>query len=67
MQFRPNEIELKKAILEMGSGYTHLAKTANISSATVTKLINGKALNAKTCNKIAVALGKPVTELFIVE
>lgn len=67
MNFKADIIKFKSAMLEKGWGYRELGESANIASVTITKALQGGKLNSKSCNKIATALDKPVTELFVVE
>ena len=59
--------ELKRALLEKGWSYKDLCNQAPVSTTTVTKVMRGERVTAKVAKRIADALGKPVTELFIVE
>lgn len=67
MKYKCNTLTIKKAILEMNINCKEMALKAQISRSTLFKALKGEPLTVGTCNKIADALGKPVTELFTVE
>ena len=67
MNFKPNEKLLKTIMLERGWGYAEFVGATKISSRTANKLFKGEYVGAKTCGKVARALDKEVTELFIID
>lgn len=68
MTISANTKALKTALLEKGWSYTEFTEQADLSAVTVSKIVNGKSgVNPKTAKKMADALGRPVTELFIVK
>lgn len=65
LKFTIIEPAFKKALLENGYTLTELCTRAGISFTTLNKIISKhQSVRVSTCNKIADALSKPVTELF---
>ena len=64
LNYKSNGTALKMTMLAQEIGLVELEKRANISRQTATNAVNGKNISSKTCNKIAKALGVPVTDLF---
>ena len=62
MRYTAKQDALKSAFLE--SAVTYKEFCIKVSTSTIANILNGKSITAKTCNKIADALSKPVTELF---
>lgn len=65
LKFTIIEPAFKKALLENGYTLTELCTRAGISFTTLNKIVSKhQSVRVNTCNKIADALSKPVTELF---
>lgn len=65
LKFTIIEPAFKKALLENGYTLTELCTRAGISFTTLNKIVSKhQSVRVSTCNKIADALSKPVTELF---
>ena len=64
MGFKLKNDIFRQAILQNDMRLTDIAKTTELSSATISKIVSGKQCKAKTANKIAKALNVPVTDLF---
>lgn len=64
MRYIAKQDALKNAFLENAMTYKEICTKAQVSTSTIANVLNGKSITAKTCNKIADALSKPVTELF---
>lgn len=64
MKYTAKQNALKSAFLENTVTYKEFCIKAQVSTSTIANILNGKSITAKTCNKIADALSKPVTELF---
>lgn len=68
MKVVPNNQMLKNALLENGLDYKGLGNKTDLSSVTISRIMNNLCgVSVQTANRIADALGKPVTELFTVE
>lgn len=67
MKCKAQVLELKKAILTQNLTISEIVRNGGVSRESVLNAQKGKPLTVTTCNKIADALGKPVTELFTVE
>lgn len=67
MKCKANMTVLKNTMLESGLSYKDLTNKAKCSSTTVAKVLNGGFIQSRTAKRLANALEKPVTELFIVE
>lgn len=65
LKFTIIEPAFKKALLENGYTLTELCTRAGVSFTTLNKILcKHQSVRVSTCNKIADALSKPVTELF---
>lgn len=65
VKFTIIEPAFKKALLENGYTLTELCTRAGVSFTTLNKILcKHQSVRVSTCNKIADALSKPVTELF---
>lgn len=67
MNYLADLIALKTIILSQNLTLTALSNKAGVSPVSLSKICNGGKCRTMTANKIATALGKPVTELFTVE
>ena len=65
LKYKTSGNALKMAMLKQNIGIADLRMKANIAHLTAVKAVNGASISRVTCNKIAKALGVPVTELFI--
>ena len=61
------EYKVKEAREELGISQEELSRRSNVSRAMISKLESGKrvAVNTKTLEKIAIALEKRVSEIFL--
>lgn len=64
MKFKAKTQQLKNEVLKSGLTADELLKKSGVSSKTMAKVTNGGSVIASTANKIATALGVPVTDLF---
>lgn len=62
--YKANVVALRRALLKANMGQTELSKQSNVTSSTLQKVVAGRSCTVATCNKIAKALGVPVTHLF---
>lgn len=62
--FKPKVKEIRLLMLDRALQPSQVMEQAKISSVTFYRILNGKEVKIATCNKLAKALGVPVTELF---
>jgi transcriptional regulator with XRE-family HTH domain len=55
---------LKRILLEEGRKQSWLAEKVGIDQPTLSRIVNGLHCDAATCERIALALGRDVAELF---